>query len=386
MSWISKVKAAAAFAEQKASEFDAKHGVSGKARALSASAQEKWKEVDEKHNVSAQVGAVAAKAQGVAVGVAAKINEIDQQHQVSAKVQAGASKVNEKVGAFAAKHQIQERVQGAVTSLDEKLGVTDDGYRAKMVKKLGQKGLEEKEAGAGAAIGVEDHEAVMNLSVRHLKELLTYNEVDMTGVTEKPELQAMVVAYSTDKEVAAVVAGRLGSDARSEAKQIDEEQPKTPSKEVAECPICLECIVAGTCDPIVCGHQFHQSCLDEWLQESSLCPLCRAKVVRAGSSAEGAGVGIPLSVKEAAEALQAVRTRIRGSQAYRDIKRAGAEIKRASSAFLQSFSEAMSDEQSTTGVCRCGACGMAVRYPDGVHQFQCPGCDAVLQAPAVGNR
>jgi predicted RNA-binding Zn-ribbon protein involved in translation (DUF1610 family) len=50
---------------------------------------------------------------------------------------------------------------------------------------------------------------------------------------------------------------------------------------------------------------------------------------------------------------------------------------------MQSFSEAVSEEQNNTGVCRCGACGMAVRYPDGVSQFQCPGCDAVLQAPTT---
>jgi hypothetical protein len=247
MSWMSKVKALGAFAEQKASEVDAKLSLSGKARALSASAQEKWKAVDERHQVSTKVNQVAAKAQEATVKVVTKINAIDEQHKVSAKVSAGVTGVTQKVEAFAIKHQIQERVKGAVTHLDEKLGVTDDGYRAKMEKKLGVNGLEAKGGGAGIAEAKQNDE-------------------------QKQE------------EGAESLFG-------------DEEEGKTQekaAKEVAECPICLECILDASCDPIVCGHQFHRSCLKEWLHESSLCPLCRATVVRTDSSAEGSGVAIPL--------------------------------------------------------------------------------------------
>lgn len=28
----------------------------------------------------------------------------------------------------------------------------------------------------------------------------------------------------------------------------------------------------------VCGHQFHETCMDTWMQRSGTCPLCRAKV------------------------------------------------------------------------------------------------------------
>jgi len=42
-----------------------------------------------------------------------------------------------------------------------------------------------------------------------------------------------------------------------------------------ECPICRDGIVDMT---TLCGHQFHQSCLDIWLNRNVSCPMCRAEL------------------------------------------------------------------------------------------------------------
>lgn len=41
-----------------------------------------------------------------------------------------------------------------------------------------------------------------------------------------------------------------------------------------KCPICLELM---WCEPkkLACGHLFHITCVDEWLEIKNICPLCR---------------------------------------------------------------------------------------------------------------
>jgi hypothetical protein len=88
--------------------------------------------------------------------------------------------------------------------------------------RLKRRRLAEEEAAAAAACKREGKvagkeaegeggEGVLGLSVLQMKNLLTNKGVDMQGVTEKPELQALVAAYATDEEVAAAAADLYNS-------------------------------------------------------------------------------------------------------------------------------------------------------------------------------
>ena len=47
------------------------------------------------------------------------------------------------------------------------------------------------------------------------------------------------------------------------------------------CPICLADTFAQTATYLPCGHEhvFHSVCIAQWLQQSCLCPVCRANIV-----------------------------------------------------------------------------------------------------------
>lgn len=42
-----------------------------------------------------------------------------------------------------------------------------------------------------------------------------------------------------------------------------------------ECPICFEPLLISCAIRTPCGHRFCRRCLDQWWDQSSLCPLCR---------------------------------------------------------------------------------------------------------------
>jgi len=43
---------------------------------------------------------------------------------------------------------------------------------------------------------------------------------------------------------------------------------------MTECPICLE--DTGTMSPLLCGHEFHEACIDSWKRKGRYtCPTCR---------------------------------------------------------------------------------------------------------------
>lgn len=44
-----------------------------------------------------------------------------------------------------------------------------------------------------------------------------------------------------------------------------------------ECSICLECIDDEK-TKTTCGHYFHKSCLNTWLQKHNTCPVCRTQI------------------------------------------------------------------------------------------------------------
>jgi len=45
----------------------------------------------------------------------------------------------------------------------------------------------------------------------------------------------------------------------------------------ASCSICLD-LLSGSVSSTVCGHVFHDECLQNWLKEKKLCPQCRSSV------------------------------------------------------------------------------------------------------------
>jgi len=46
-------------------------------------------------------------------------------------------------------------------------------------------------------------------------------------------------------------------------------------KELRDCPICYEKILAKDSKVTSCKHEFHSSCLERWTKEHSTCPMCR---------------------------------------------------------------------------------------------------------------
>lgn len=44
------------------------------------------------------------------------------------------------------------------------------------------------------------------------------------------------------------------------------------------CAICLGRLHLWSRHRTVCGHEFHRSCLRQWLQHAETCPLCRCTV------------------------------------------------------------------------------------------------------------
>ena len=52
----------------------------------------------------------------------------------------------------------------------------------------------------------------------------------------------------------------------------------------AECTICLEILKAEqSINLLFCGHYFHTSCIEEWLNKKRICPLCDTELPKKGN-------------------------------------------------------------------------------------------------------
>ena len=45
-----------------------------------------------------------------------------------------------------------------------------------------------------------------------------------------------------------------------------------------ECPICYDALSKATVHTLACGHNFHTTCVSQWLKDNTSCPMCRATV------------------------------------------------------------------------------------------------------------
>jgi len=46
-----------------------------------------------------------------------------------------------------------------------------------------------------------------------------------------------------------------------------------------ECPICLERMNVKNYKALKCSHRYHETCITQWLENNSSCPLCRDTVI-----------------------------------------------------------------------------------------------------------
>lgn len=44
-----------------------------------------------------------------------------------------------------------------------------------------------------------------------------------------------------------------------------------------ECPICYDTISSGK-RVLKCGHAFHKTCVDSWIDRKGTCPMCRTQI------------------------------------------------------------------------------------------------------------
>ncbi|GBL75951.1 hypothetical protein AVEN_61310-1 [Araneus ventricosus] len=59
------------------------------------------------------------------------------------------------------------------------------------------------------------------------------------------------------------------------------EGPDADTPAAVACPICLGAATRqGQVKRLLCSHEFHQSCVDKWLNRSRNCPLCRTPIPR----------------------------------------------------------------------------------------------------------
>ena len=75
--------------------------------------------------------------------------------------------------------------------------------------------------------------------------------------------------------------GEFVNHETTEEGSIHSEDSSCTHSSSADCSICLSSFAEGeVCRslPAPCGHMFHKSCIDQWFETSSRCPLCNRSV------------------------------------------------------------------------------------------------------------
>ena len=71
-----------------------------------------------------------------------------------------------------------------------------------------------------------------------------------------------------------------------------------------ECIICYEPLSTSTTSTLECGHAFHASCVEEWLDKDGRCPVCRHQIREVvPPQPDGEGLSIELGTGEASQRI-----------------------------------------------------------------------------------
>lgn len=96
--------------------------------------------------------------------------------------------------------------------------------------------------------------------------LVTHQKIICEG-----KLQFKIDLYKNNKKVKTINPNNYPIDIHVYTASNNEENPEDP------CPMCLEDLNTKTV--IECGHEFHEECLELWMNEDKdTCPICRERI------------------------------------------------------------------------------------------------------------
>ena len=61
-----------------------------------------------------------------------------------------------------------------------------------------------------------------------------------------------------------------------ESRNDETKEEDNPDEDV--CPICLEEIAEDEMEVLGCDHEYHKTCISEWMRRNPVCPECRAYI------------------------------------------------------------------------------------------------------------
>jgi len=84
------------------------------------------------------------------------------------------------------------------------------------------------------------------------------------------------------KDIQIIIEGAK-ADFESEQKAIEEDIVEKQNEEVDNsdqdvCPICLDAIGENEMEVLDCAHEYHKSCISQWMEHNRVCPECRAYI------------------------------------------------------------------------------------------------------------
>ncbi|GBM93873.1 hypothetical protein AVEN_213440-1 [Araneus ventricosus] len=65
------------------------------------------------------------------------------------------------------------------------------------------------------------------------------------------------------------------------------EEAEGTSDDTIQCVICWETVSGLNRKSLPCSHVFHENCINEWLESSSSCPVCRSSIHGTNISLQG---------------------------------------------------------------------------------------------------